>query len=151
MIPSTFSIAFGANSSMVHAECSFYMAKPDELIESLKGVQFLFSKKILTLLESYSTNYAEKDQFLFYLCFFTIDSLKYFAENALLSSFFENCRSQANSQRPTIHFSIGKKFSFSPLFLTLILSKKNQQILSSPLFFQNDRSQGSISCIRESA
>ena len=141
MIPSTFTIAFGTNSSMVHAEYSFYMAKPDELIESLKRVWFLFSKKTLTFLESYSTNYAEKDQFLFYLSFFTIDSLKYFAENSLLFSFFENYRSQVSSQRPTIHFSIGKTILFfSSFFNTDPLKKRLENPLLSS-FFQNDRSQ----------
>ena len=133
MIPSTFSITFGTNSSVVHAECSFYMAKADELIESLKGVCLIFSKKTLTLLESYSTNYTEKDQFLFYLSFFAIDSLKYFAENSLLSSFSKIAVHKPAHRDLQYTFRSEKILFFSSFFNTDPLKKKIRK--SSPLLF----------------
>ena len=131
MMSSTFSIRFSTNSSVAHAMSSFIREKPLNWFRVSKKMWFLFSKKGAGTFSKDNASFMEKHQVIFYFFFFIIAPLKHFVESSLLSSFFENHRSQLNSQRPTIHCSIGKKSSFSPHFIAPILSKKSR--ISSPL------------------
>jgi hypothetical protein len=118
------------------------MATADELNEILKAVWFLFSKKTLTHPTSYSANYKEKGQVLFYFSFLTIDPLKYFAENSPLLF------SKITVHKPVYRdlqytFRSEKILFFSSFFNANPLKKKLENPLLSS-FFQNHRSQASL-------